>query len=307
MAALGVAGVRETVERLDDRFDHRTYDEVTSFDSRGRPVAISRLDLDGSVGMAVALGWHPVGGGAVDGPGAAARATAAARAAGLAPRGDPEVHASAGAGGWVVSWPRFVGDVQVRGDGLRILLFADGGFHGLTRTERPLADVPVRILDRDEALGLAERALATRAGSRAGDLSVAAVELAWLAPNGRANGTMLDAPDGTLRLAWVVRFEATGPLANTVRSVEVWLDAGAGHSLGGDVSDGGAARRCRCRPGRPGRSSPRSSWPAVERPGRRSCPPAPPRPPRRSRRSRRCPIPSRPSTGCSLPPRGRSR
>ena len=235
MAALGVAGVRETVERLDDRFDHRTYDEVTSFDSRGRPVAISRLDLDGSVGMAVALGWHPVGGGAVDGPGAAARATAAARAAGLAPRGDPEVHASAGAGGWVVSWPRFVGDVPVRGDGLRILLFADGGFHGLTRTERPLADVPVRILDRDEALGLAERALATRAGSRAGDLSVAAVELAWLAPNGRANGTMLDAPDGTLRLAWVVRFEATGRLADTVRSVEVWLDAGAGHSLGGDV------------------------------------------------------------------------
>jgi len=235
LTALGVAGARETVERLNDRFDHRTYDEVTSLDSRGRPVAITRLDLDGSVGMAVALGWHRVGGAAVDGPGAVARANASALAAGLSPHGRPDVRASAGAGGWVVSWQRLVGDVPVRGDGLRILLFADGTFHGLTRTERPLAAVPARILDRDAVRVLAERAVASRAGSRAGDLRVAAVELAWLAPNARPDGTTLDAPDETLRLAWVVRFEATGSLADALRTVEVWLDAGDGHSLGGDV------------------------------------------------------------------------
>jgi len=235
LTALGVAGARETVERLDDRFDHRTYDEVTSLDARGRPVAITRLDLDGSVGMAVALGWHRIGDLAVDGPGAVAQAHAAAQAAGLAPHGRPDVRASAGAGGWVVSWPRFVGDVAVRGDGVRILLFADGAFHGLTRTERPLATVPARILDRDAARSFAERAVAARAGSRAGDLRVAAVELAWLASNTRADGTTLDAPDETLRLAWVVRLEASGALADSLRAVEVWLDAGDGHTLGGDV------------------------------------------------------------------------
>src|SRR6476469_6955548 len=61
-AALGLPGVNQRVQRLDDAFDHRTYDEVTSTDAAGREVAITRLGLDGSVARAVALGWHPAGG-----------------------------------------------------------------------------------------------------------------------------------------------------------------------------------------------------------------------------------------------------
>jgi hypothetical protein len=61
------------------------------------------------------------------------------------------------------------------------------------------------------------------------------VELTWLAPNEAADGSRLDAPDGTLRLAWIARFSTSGPLAERVRAVEVWLDAGDGRVLGGDV------------------------------------------------------------------------
>src|SRR5258706_3628620 len=60
--ALGLPGVGQRVQRLDDAFDHRTYDEVTSTDAAGREVAITRLELDGSVAMAVSLGWHPASG-----------------------------------------------------------------------------------------------------------------------------------------------------------------------------------------------------------------------------------------------------
>jgi hypothetical protein len=33
--ALGFGGTRQTVARLDDRFDHRVYDEVVSYDAQG--------------------------------------------------------------------------------------------------------------------------------------------------------------------------------------------------------------------------------------------------------------------------------
>ncbi len=61
------------------------------------------------------------------------------------------------------------------------------------------------------------------------------MERVWIAPNDSFGGRRLDAPAETLRLAWAVRFDATGALAERVRSVEVWLDAGDGSVLGGDA------------------------------------------------------------------------
>ena len=60
-------------------------------------------------------------------------------------------------------------------------------------------------------------------------------ELAWIAGNDAFGGSRADAPSETLRLAWVVRFDASGPLTERVRSVEIWIDAGDGSLLGGDV------------------------------------------------------------------------
>ena len=233
--ALGLPGVSQRVERFADRFEHRTYDEVTSLDARGREVAITRLELDGSVAMALTLGWHPAGGRALDGPSATNRADALARAAGHAPAGRPDVRRSAGAGGWSVSWQRTVAGALVRGDGLRITLWSDGTFHGLTRTQRSLAAAPGRQITGGEARTAATAIVAARAGGSAGDLRVVAVERVWIAPNDSFGGRRLDAPAETLRLAWAVRFDATGALAERVRSVEVWLDAGDGSVLGGDA------------------------------------------------------------------------
>ena len=236
-AALGLPGVSQRVERLDDAFEHRTYDEVTSADAAGREVAITRLGLDGSVAMAVSLGWHPAGGRALDAPAAAKRAVALARAAGLGPSGAPSVRASAGAGGWSIVWPRIVDGVPVRGDGLRIALWPDGAFHGLTRTERPLAPPPPRSLGADAARSAATSVVSARFGGSSGDLHAVAAERVWVAPNDMLGAARLDAPAATLRLAWAVRFDAQGALAERLRSIEVWVDAGDGHALGGDVME----------------------------------------------------------------------
>ena len=232
--ALGLPGVSQRVERLADRFEHRTYDEVTSLDPGGREVAITRLELDGSVAMALTLGWHPAGGRALDGPAATKRAEAVARAAGHVAAGRPDVRRSAGAGGWSIAWQRTVDGLVVRGDGLRIALWADGTFHGLTRTERQLASKPARQIGAGEARKAATAIVAASVGEAAGELRVIALERAWLAPNDSFGGPRLDAPAEILRLAWVVRFEASGALAERLRSIEIWLDAGDGSLLGGD-------------------------------------------------------------------------
>ncbi len=234
-AALGLPGVSQRAERLDDRFEHRTYDEVTSYDAAGHEVAIARFDPDGRVAMAVALGWQPAAGRALDGAAATNRATSFARAVGLTVVGTPTVRTSAGAGGWSITWPRAVDGVPVRGDGLRIALWPDGSFHGLNRTERPLAATPAMVLPAATARTAADAFIGRQFGPAAADLRIVSVERAWVAPNGAFASDGLDAPAETLRLAWVVTLDSDGTLADRIRSVEVWLDAGDGRLLGGDV------------------------------------------------------------------------
>ncbi len=234
-AALGMPGVSQRVQRLNDLFEHRTYDEITSVDATGRDVAITRVDLDGTVAMAVSLGWHGTVGRDVDGPAAANRAAALARAAGLSPSGRPSVRSSAGAGGWSVSWQRSVNGVPVRGDGVRIALWPDGTFHGLTRTERPLAAAPAQPIDAAAARVAAETVVAAAIDGFRTGLRVTAIQQVWVAPNDTFGGPRLDAPADTLRLAWAIRYDAQGTLAERLRSVEVWIDAGDGRLLGGDA------------------------------------------------------------------------
>lgn len=233
--ALGMPGVSRRAERLDDRFEHRVYDEVVSLDRDGNDVSIARFDADGSVVLAAVLGWQRGRGPAIDRATAANRGVEVAAAAGLRVGRRPIVTASAGAGGWSVAWPRVVGGVPVPGDGVRVSLWNDGSFHALTRTERPLAAAPNRRLAAGAAQAKAESMIADRFAVNARDLRREAVGLAWVAPNDTWAPERPDAPGAILRLAWVVRFETSGALAERVRVIEYWIDAADGGLLGGDV------------------------------------------------------------------------
>jgi hypothetical protein len=236
-AALGMPGVSQHAERLDDRFEHRTYDEVTSLDASGHEVAVARFEPDGKVAMALVLGWHPGRGASIDRTAVETRAAGFVRAAGLSAAGRPRVRTSAGAGGWSIDWPRVVDGSPVRGDGLHVALWADGSFHGLSRMERPLAARPARLLVAGIARTSAETWAGGRYGAAANDLRIGSVQRAWVAPNDTFAPAGPDAPAETLRLAWVVRFHASGALAERLRSLEVWLDAGDGTILGGDIAE----------------------------------------------------------------------
>lgn len=232
--ALGLRPTGEVAERLDDRFDHRTYDEVTSFDAGGRAIAVTRLGLDGGVQMTTILGWHGSTAPAIDAASATRVARAAATRLGLVATGRADVRASAGAGGWSVTWPRIVDGALVRGDGLRVLVFSDGTVHGLVVNARPLAERPPKLMEASTAR-TAALAVIAKPGSNPAELRVVAAELVWVAPNERPDGSTLDAPGAELRLAWAVRFEPTARAAPGLRAREVWLDAGDATLLGGDA------------------------------------------------------------------------
>jgi hypothetical protein len=233
--ALGVpTGVAARAARVVDRFAGTTFDEIVTTDSRGRRLGIIRVDARGRLAMAVRLGWRDPGRGRIDAAAARARAAALATAAGLPARGSPLVGSTADSG-WRVSWLRIVDGVPAIGDGTTVSLFADGTFHAAATQERALAAAPARLIERNAAEGIARERLASLLGPSADEARIAGLRLAWVAPNDTFDAAAPDAPDPVLRLAWVVEVRTATPLAERLRALELYLDAGDGSLLGGDL------------------------------------------------------------------------
>ena len=236
-AILGLPGAtRRSATRVVDRFAGRTYDEVMEYDARDRLVSLQRFDSDGRILAAVRFGWRGDGGPALAGTSAVRlRAERLANSLGLAPSGLPRITTPSDAG-WTVAWDRAVDGIPVPGDGLRIQLWADGSVHGLSRSERPLAVRPATTIDASRAWAVVEAQLgAWFPGALRADVAVGSAALAWVPPNDTFAPAGPDAPASVLRLAWVVRATTSGSLADTIRAVEVYVDAGSGVVIGGDV------------------------------------------------------------------------
>jgi hypothetical protein len=77
--------------------------------------------------------------------------------------------------------------------------------------------------------------LGTLFGDRTDQVAITTLALAWVAPNSAFDPTGPDAPGTTLRLAWVAEARTSGPLADELRAVKLFLDAGTGALIGGDV------------------------------------------------------------------------
>ena len=173
-----------------------------------------------------------VGGSAARTPGPGPRRLLAA--AGLTPDGAPTVTPAAD-GGWRIAWQRAVGGVPVVGDGSTVTLFGDGTLHAAARRERSLAAAPAATLEVAAAERIARERLVALLGRASGDARIVRTRLSWVAPNDTFDGQAPDAPDPVLRLAWVVEVRTVAPLADRLQALELYLDAGDGTLLGGDL------------------------------------------------------------------------
>lgn len=234
--ALGLPAGAMSVRRIEDRLEHATYDEVTTSDAAGQSTSVVTLGAEGRLRAAVVLGLHPSSAEA-DPATAVSRASGIARAADLATAGRPIVDRSAGAGGWLVTWPRIVDGAPVRGDGTRVALWVDATFHSASTSEHPLAPAPSTAASSVVATQTADAFVRSRFGSAASSLAASGATLAWVAPNDTWDAARPDAPDATAQLAWIVEYRATGSLAERLVAIEVWLDAGTLEVIGGDVAE----------------------------------------------------------------------
>jgi hypothetical protein len=234
---LGLAvAARQTVAHVTDRFADGSYDEVTDLDANDRMLALQRFDADGTLVAAMRFGWTGDGGPALrDDAAAGLRAGRLLAAVGSPMGGAPRV-AHAASGGWTVSWTRTVAGIPIPGDGVRVQLWSDGSLHGLSRTERELAAAPSVTLDRGTVRRLVDEQLDRWfPGPTRGLVVVTSIDLAWVAPNDTFAPSRPDAPGSVLRLAWLIRVATTGTLGDSLRALEIYLDAGDGSLLGGDV------------------------------------------------------------------------
>ncbi len=234
-SALGLPGGSSlSVERVVDRFRSSMYTQVTAVDRAGHPVTLTRYDAGGRLLTAIRFGWRqPTG--SVNAGAAADGARALVAAAGLTPPGVPDVSRSAD-GGFSVTWQRTSEGLPVRGDGIRLTLWADGTLHALARQERTLAAAPATRLARHEAERLAGAQLGRWLAPDQRPLAqVTDAQLAWVAPNDMFASARPDAPSPVLRLAWVVTIRSAGVLAERWRALELYLAAGDGALLGGDI------------------------------------------------------------------------
>jgi hypothetical protein len=123
-----------------------------------------------------------------------------------------------------VSWTRTLAGIPVPGDGLRVQLWADGSLHGYSRTERTLAPAgrDARPVDGPSARRCPARSVVQRRSAAAGDDDGARARLDG--PERHVRSSRPDAPSATLRLSWVARVATTGPLADSLRGLELYFD-----------------------------------------------------------------------------------
>jgi hypothetical protein len=218
-----------------DRSRGAEYDAVEETGADGALLAEFRFTPSGRLEHAVRLDVA----GPADRRLSGARASTTARmglaALALMPSGAESVDADAVQGGWQVHWARAQRGVPVRGDEVRVHVRSDGSIGSVAWVEHELAAEPAtRMIGSAAAASVRARADGWFAGTDSG-CRIGSAVLQWVEPNGLFDPAVPMTDAGPYRLAWVVDVRPTGPAAMSLTLVTVFIDAGDGSVIGGDV------------------------------------------------------------------------
>jgi hypothetical protein len=234
--ALGFpVGARHTIKHVRDGFQHAEYDEISEVDAAGRLTTVTQFDAQGQLRAAMRLDSGPRAGLSVTREAAIRSAQRSAVAAGLAVDTPSATEADEADGGWTISWARQQDGIRVRGDETRVHLWSDGRIQSLARVAHDLASPPDRRIGSDQARQVASATVDQWFAGRNSGHAIQSVELEWVGPNGAFDhATITDSPQ-PYRLAWVANVKPTGAAANYVWLMTLYVDAGDGSIIGGDV------------------------------------------------------------------------
>jgi hypothetical protein len=228
-------GHGRSVGRVVDRAHGSEYDAVEETAADGAVVAEYRFAPSGRLEHAVRLDASGVPDRRLSGARASITARRALTALALMPAGAEAVTADTIQGGWRVYWQRAQRGIPVRGDEVRVHVRADGSIGSVAWVEHDLAPEPIKRMTGASAAAVVRSAAngwfaETESGARIGS-----PVLAWVEPNGLFDGSVPMSGTGPYRLAWMVDVRPTGPAALSLGMVTVFVDAGDGSVIGGDV------------------------------------------------------------------------
>ena len=235
--ALGFpVGSSRSGRHVHDAIQGTEYDEVAEVDSTGRPIALSQFATDGRLITAVRFDVPPAAGtGDITSDGATKAAQRALAGAGITVAGPARAQANAVTGGWDVRWSRTQGAYAVRGDETRVHVWQDGRVESVARVEHTLAAAPSSPIARADAGTTVSRQCDTWFTRSGSGYSLQGMDLEWVGPNSAFDAGNTVATSAPYRLAWVANVKPTGPAADSVRLVTLYVDAATGAVIGGDV------------------------------------------------------------------------
>jgi hypothetical protein len=155
--------------------------------------------------------------------------------AGLTPSGQARIVENSAASGWDIHWDRSEAGYQVRGDETVAHIWQDGRVQSVAHVEHDLAPAPASPLGRAKAQDAVTRQLDQWFSGRDSGYAVQGMDLQWVGPNATFDPGRVGAAPAPYRLAWVANVKPSGSAAAVVRLITLYVDAGDGTLIGGDV------------------------------------------------------------------------
>ena len=234
--ALGFpAGAARSGRHVKDGLQDAEYDEVADLDSAGQPISLTQFDGRGRLVTAVRFDLPPGLSAKVTSDQASKAAQGVLARSGLTPSGKARVEANPVAGGWDVHWPRIEAGFPVRGDETSLHVWQDGRVQSVARVEHQLSTLPSKRLGQADAHDVVTHQFDAWFAGRGSGYSVQNMDLQWVEPNAAFDPSKVGAPPTPYRLAWVADATPSGAAAEVIRQITLYVDAGNGTVIGGDV------------------------------------------------------------------------
>ena len=228
-------GATRNGRHVHDGLQNSDYDEVAEIDSAGHATSLAQFDATGNLLTAVRFDGAPKSAAKLTADAAAKTAQRSLAAAGMSVSGAARTEANDVSGGWDVHWDRTQAGFKVRGDETSVHVWQDGRLQSVAHVKHSLAAAPASPLGQADALAVVTRQCDAWFAANGSGYSVQATELQWVGPNAAFDAQKIGATVEPYRLAWVVNVKPSGVAAESARLVTLFVDAGNGSVIGGDV------------------------------------------------------------------------
>ena len=234
--ALGFpAGAARSGRHVKDGLQDAEYDEVADLGSAGQPISLTQFDGRGRLVTAVRFDLPPGLSAKVTSDQASKAAQGVLARSGLTPSGKAHVEPNPVAGGWDVHWPRTEAGFPVRGDETSLHVWQDGRVQSVARVEHQLSPLPSKRLGQADAHDVVTHQFDAWFAGRSSGYTVQNMDLQWVEPNAAFDPSKVGAAPTPYRLAWVADATPSGAAAEVIRQITLYVDAGNGTVIGGDV------------------------------------------------------------------------